>query len=131
MLIGEIVRKTGLSKDTIRSYEAIGLLHSSPREAGSRIYRDYDDQTYERLAIIAMAKRLQFSLKELVAPIDRLLSDNITRGERAAIMREKIAEVDQRIAELQSAKLDLIRFAEEPEKDIAQSRMKELGLWYE
>ena len=58
MLIGEIVRKTGLSKDTIRSYEAIGLLHSSPRQAGSRIYRDYDDQTYERLAIIAMAMPL-------------------------------------------------------------------------
>lgn len=63
MLIGTLSRISGLSKDTIRHYEVLGLLRSTPRQAGSRVYRDYADDSLERLELIALGKRLQFPFR--------------------------------------------------------------------
>jgi len=131
MLIGEIVRKSGLSKDGIRHYEALGLLHSRPVQAGSRTYRDYDDTTFERLALIALAKRLHFSLKELAEPLDLILSDKVTREDRAARLAEKLAEIDAKIADLQAAREELVAIVARPDKDYVDARLKALGLWIE
>jgi len=131
MLIGEVARRSGLSKDGVRHYEDLGLLHSAPRRAGSRTYRDYDDTTMERLALIALAKRLGFSLKELAEPLDKILSDTVTREERSAVLKEKVAEVDARIAELQAARSLLLTIAARPDKDFVDTILKAQGLWIE
>ena len=131
MLIGEVARRSGLSKDTLRHYESLGLIHSSPRRAGSRIYRDYDDTTLERLSLIAFAKMLGSTLRELADPINRALSDESTEGERAALFLDKIREIDARIAHLQQARQELVALARRPNKDYVDGRLKELGLWIE
>lgn len=89
MMIGELAKRSGLSKDGLRHYEALGLIHSSPVAAGSRTYRIYDDTTLERLSLISLAKRLGFKLKELTAPLDQLFSDTVSRETRAEIISEK------------------------------------------
>ncbi len=53
MLIGELARQTGLSKDTIRFYEKMGLIAASQRPAGTRLYKEYDPDMVERLALIS------------------------------------------------------------------------------
>ena len=108
MLIGEVAKRAGLSKDTIRHYEALGLLHSHPRAAGSREYRDYDETTLERLSLIAFAKILNFNLKELVEPLDLILSDQVTAEERSARLLEKAKEVQAAIVQLKKA-YDLLK----------------------
>ncbi len=131
MLIGEVAKRAGLSKDTIRHYEALGLLHSSPKRAGTREYRDYDNTTLERLSMIAFAKRMQIPLRTMVDPINRALSNKSTASERTAFAQQCIADVEARIAELQMIRDELIEFAKHPVKPHADARMKELGLWIE
>lgn len=131
MLIGEVAKRAGLSKDTIRHYEALGLLHSSPKRAGMREYRDYDATTLERLSMIAFAKRLQIPLRRMVGPINRALSNTSTATERTAFAQKCIAEVEARIAELQMIREELTALAKHPVKPHADARMKALGLWIE
>lgn len=131
MLIGEIARRSGLSKDGLRHYEALGLIHSTPRRAGSRTYRDYDETTLERLALVALGKRLGFSLREMAEVLDRILSDTISREERAARLAAQLQRIDARIADLKAARAELVEIVARPDKDYVDTRLKALGLWLE
>ena len=131
MLIGELVRITGLSKDGLRYYEDLGLIHSKPIKAGTRVYRDYDDKTLERLALIGLGKRMHFSLREIATALDRIVNDQTTREERRGFMLAQIAQVDAQIADLQDVKKQLLFFAERPDKDVIDAHLKEIGLYYE
>ncbi len=131
MMIGELAKRSGLSKDGLRHYEALGLIHSRPVAAGTRTYRDYDDTTLERLSIISLSKRLGFKLKELKEPLDRLFSDTVSREERAKIISEKVAEVDTKIEELTAARDLLAAFIVTPDKDFMDAMLKDMGLWLE
>lgn len=129
MLIGEVARRAGLSKDSIRHYEDLGLIHSTPRQAGSRTYRDYDDSTLGRLSLVALAKRLGFSLREVAEYLDRIVSDEISREERAARLAAHLTVIDARIADLQAARAELVEIVARPDKEYVDSRLKALGLW--
>lgn len=131
MLIGEIAKRSGLSKDGIRHYEALGLIHSSAVQAGSRSYRDYADDTLERLSLIALGKRLGLSLKEQAEYLDRILADEISREDRAARLAEHLTVIDARIADLQAARAELVELVARPDKDYVDQRLKQLGLWVE
>ena len=131
MLIGEVVRRSGLSKDGVRYYESLGLIHSSPKQAGSRVYRDYDDTTLERLSLIALAKKFQTKLTELPEVLDRLLSDTISREERTVRLKEKLAEIDAKIEELIEARNLLAEIAENPDKPLVDKHLKRMGLFIE
>ena len=131
MLIGELVKICGLSKDTLRYYEDIGLIHSKPVQAGSRSYRDYDPTTLERLSMIALGKRMHFSLREIAAVLDGIINDQTTRDERRALMLAQIEQVTAKIADLEDVKRQLQRFAERPDKEVVDAHLKEIGLWYE
>ena len=128
MLIGALAKKTGLSKDGLRHYEALGLIHSRQVKAGTRFYRDYDATTLERLELIALGKRLHFNLREMAGLLDRLLSDQITREDRSAILLQQVDVIDRRIADLIAARQELVNIAQAPDKDIVDKRLKELGL---
>lgn len=131
MLIGEVARKSGLSKDGIRYYEKLGLIHSTPIKAGSKIYRSYDDTTLERLSLIALGKRLYFRLSEMPETLDRIISDTISREERSERLKEKVAEVDAKIEDLIAARNLLVTIAEAPDKSLVDEELKRLGLWIE
>ena len=131
MLIGELVKICGLSKDTLRYYEDIGLIHSKPVQAASRSYRDYDPTTLERLALIALGKRMHFPLREIAAVLDGIINDQTTRDERRALMLAQIEQVTAKIADLEDVNRQLQRFAERPDKEVVDAHLKEIGLWYE
>ena len=131
MLIGELVKITGLSKDGLRYYEDLGLIHSNPRKAGSRIYREYDDTTLDRLSLIALGKRMHFSLREIAGALDRVINNQTTSEERRAFMVAQIAQVDAKIADLEDVKKQLLVFAMRPEKAAVDAHLKKIGLLYE
>ena len=131
MLIGEVARRSGLSKDGIRYYESLGLLHSHPIKAGSKVYRDYDDTTLERLSLIALAKRFHVRLAELPEVLDGLMSDAFSREERSRRLWEKVEEVDAKIEELVAARNLLAEIANNPDKPFVDQHLKRLGLWIE
>jgi DNA-binding transcriptional MerR regulator len=63
--IGELSRRTGLSRDTIRFYEREGLIASRASENASNSYRAYPEETLERLSMINQARAAGFSVADL------------------------------------------------------------------
>ena len=56
MKTNELEKEIGLSKYTIRYYEKEGLIQPKREENG---YRDYDDETVQKLKIIKFLRNLQ------------------------------------------------------------------------
>lgn len=62
--IGKLAKETSISVDTIRYYEGLGLIPRPPRtESG---YRQYPEETAERLHFISKAKSVGFTLQEIL-----------------------------------------------------------------
>ena len=65
MKIKEISELTGLTKKTIRYYEAEGLFNPAKRWVNGREYRDYSQQDVQQLEKIAALRRARFSVEEI------------------------------------------------------------------
>lgn len=63
MTIGWLSKATGIGIDAIRFYEKSGLLPKPVRRASG--YREYTDEDKRRLAFVARARELEFSLDEI------------------------------------------------------------------
>ncbi len=61
--IGEVADRSGLTPDTLRYYERLGLLSPSRRTSGG--FRVYTPQTLERLRFIKRAQTLGLTLHEI------------------------------------------------------------------
>jgi len=109
-LIGELSRTTGFSKDTIRFYEKIGLIAASERQAGTRIYKEYNQETVERLQIINQGKGLGFTLSELRQILDEWGSDAeaIPKREVIQILERKLEEVAEKVQQLDAIKTYIV-----------------------
>jgi DNA-binding transcriptional MerR regulator len=116
MDIGEVRARTGLTAATLHHYEQLGLIASVGR-VGLR--RQYDEHVIERLAVVSMCQRSGFTLREIAD----LLASRIG-GRRAWKARAvtKLAELDERIAQLQLARDGLSHAIECPSPDIMQCR---------
>ena len=104
MKIQELCTRAGVTKDTVRHYESLGLLKPSRRQAGSREYRHYDETSLYRLAHIANGKRAGFSLAEIRAGLDRLMDGRMGYDEQRATLYQQLSRIDEKIAELRAAK---------------------------
>ena len=60
---GELARLTGVSADTLRHYERLGILPTSQRTNGG--YRMFSESAVERVRLAQRALQLGFSLNEL------------------------------------------------------------------
>lgn len=65
MKIKEVSEKTGLTKKTIRYYEAEGLLSPEKQWQNGREYRNYSEADIQRLTKIAALRRARFSVEEI------------------------------------------------------------------
>ena len=65
MRIGALAKQSGLSRDTIRFYERSGLIQSAPSTCETNNYRQYPDDTVERLKMITEARDAGLSVVDL------------------------------------------------------------------
>jgi DNA-binding transcriptional MerR regulator len=115
MLIGKLAEITGLSKDGIRHYEQLGLIASSPRQAGSRCCRDYDESMAETIENVRLAQQLGFSLREIVPLLKAYRETPPTRAEAVAFLSERLTVVREKLASLRGVEaiiLDKLRHYE-------------------
>lgn len=104
MLIGEIVSKTGLTKDTIRFYEKKGLIKVQRSDSEWNNYKNYSLEILEQLLLIKKAKGFGFTLNE-IAEIFNLIKRNQASCEVLSNkVKEKVNEIDKKIKELKSLK---------------------------
>jgi MerR family transcriptional regulator, copper efflux regulator len=104
MLVGELCKLTGLSKDTIRHYESKGLLRPKLLAAGTRSYRHYDEQSIERLELIRIGAKSGMSLGEMKPILDNLMAGSIPFEGQRQVVRDQLTRIDERITELKAAK---------------------------
>ena len=100
MLIGELAKKSGFTRDTIRFYEKIGLIEL---DKGSRLennYKDYSQQVLRRLEVIKKIKDMGFTLVEIKAMIDLHESGLLEQERGKNYVEKKIQRIDQKIEEL-------------------------------
>jgi len=110
MLIGEIVRQTGLSRDTIRYYERLGLLRAGGRPSPANNYKDYPASTVLRLGLIQQAKKLGFSLAESAEWLDLLTDTGLSDKEAAARIAKKLALIEAKMQALIAIRDQLLYF---------------------
>jgi MerR family transcriptional regulator, copper efflux regulator len=108
MLIGELSKQTGLSKDTIRFYEKLGLIAASNHETGTKSYKKYSLETIERLATIVQGKGLGFTLSEIKQLLDEWGGGEISQRELIEIIECKIEEVIKKKQQLESIETYLV-----------------------
>ncbi|MFD8547170.1 MerR family transcriptional regulator [Streptomyces sp. NPDC059649] len=104
MLIGELAAQAGMTKDTIRFYERLGLVTGRRLPNG---YRDFPPETVAWLLYVRTAQTLGFSLAE-IARLGEELRDAPDSAERlSALFEEKITLIDARMAELAALRAEL------------------------
>lgn len=102
MLIGQIAERTGVTKEAVRHYVEIGLLKPTPKRAGTRLYQDFCERDVERLKWIVLGKSLGFSLSEIDHYLKMFMDEKLSRADAARMFREKLQEVEEKIAQLQA-----------------------------
>lgn len=102
MLIGDLVHKTGFSKDTIRFYEKQGLIKIGRRDRRANNYKEYPESILDDLQSIRRLKNLGFTLVE-IGDFLALAKHNLASCERISdAMTAKLQSIDEKIAELTS-----------------------------
>ena len=106
MQIGQIAEATGLSRDTLRFYEKRGLLRARRSANG---YRDYPPEAVDWLRYIRLAQTLGFTLAEIEADLPLLTEPDAAAPQLRAALERKLADIDQRINNLQLLRGQLSR----------------------
>lgn len=112
MLIGELSRSSGVSTDTIRWYEKIGLLRRDESKRDLNNYRIYDEQALNKLVMIRQSKSFGFTIKEIKEMLDLIDSEELHCDAVSPIIETKLNTIDQKISELQNIRNKLIRLRE-------------------
>jgi MerR family copper efflux transcriptional regulator len=106
MRIGELAAQAGMTTDTIRFYEKVGLVEGRRLANG---YRDFPPETVAWLHYVRTAQTLGFSLAEIARQGEELrdASDAVAAVTLSALFAEKIQVIDARMAELADLRADL------------------------
>ncbi len=103
--IGNVTKQLGISADTLRYYEKIGLLPAINRtDSGIRVYLERD---LSRLRFIRRAQKMQFSLKEIAELLKMREDPQHARDEVRILTRSKLSEVEEHLDDLQFLRNEL------------------------
>jgi len=109
MNIGQAAAASGVSAKMIRHYEDTGLVHKPKRTAAN--YRTYSESDVHMLRFVRAARDLGFSMRQIGELLD-LWRDRGRPSRRVKdLVLGHIADLERRIAELQTMKSTLTHLA--------------------
>jgi MerR family transcriptional regulator, copper efflux regulator len=100
MLIGEVAREAGVSRDTVRLYTRLGLVSCASRQAGSRVYADYDPGAVELIKGIKAVQSLGFTLSELGPIAAAYVAGSLDEARERALLAAKLDEIEDKRRQL-------------------------------
>lgn len=111
LTIGWLARSGGVGVETIRYYQRRGLIETPSRRgpAGSGGVRRYGEEDVRRLRFIRSAQAAGFTLEQIRELID--LDAGKDRARARELVTERIAALDEKIAELDRARNALKKLA--------------------
>ncbi len=98
MNVREAAERSGLPSKTIRYYDDIGLVVPDRRNDG---YRDYDNQSVQKLAFLKRARQLGFSIDDCRQLLSLYEDKDRASADVKALAETHLAEIDKRLAELE------------------------------
>ena len=104
MLIGELVERTGLTKDTIRFYEKKGLIALDRKNRRENNYKDYPEQVLGKLMLIRKLKTLGFTLHEIDTFLDLWRDEDANCNNLKYTLENKVTVVNEQILKLTELK---------------------------
>lgn len=109
MLIGELAKRSGFSKDTIRYYEKIKLIELPRGSRSANNYKDYPEEVLQTLKLIRKYKELGFTLEEIreIVVLRSIRVLDITK--LTELVELKLTGVETEIDKLHETKLRLTR----------------------
>lgn len=107
MSIGKLAKSAHVGVETVRYYQRRGLLGVPSRNGGMR---RYDGEDLRRLRFVRQAQSAGFTLDEIGELLALDASDDRERARALAV--ERLGQIDQRIAELQTARAALAQLAQ-------------------
>ena len=110
MRIGSLAAEVGVKPTTIRYYESIGLVPEPVRSLSG--YRDYSTEAVERLRFIRDAQSTGLALGEIQSVLELKDSGRRSCEHTANLLERHLHELDDQIARLQEARVELARLAE-------------------
>ena len=112
MLIGEVARRAGVSRDTVRLYTRLGLVPCKSRQAGSRLYADYDESAVTLVKGIKIAQSIGFTLSELGPIAAAYIAGSLDDAQQRELLAAKLDQIEEKrrqlgqMSEFLRAKLD-------------------------
>jgi len=102
--IGKLAQMAGVGVETVRFYQRKELLRE-PEATGS--VRTYNEEDAQRIIFIKKAQELGFTLAEVKELLELNTKPRVTCGTVKKKTLDKIAEINQKISNLQKIKLSL------------------------
>jgi DNA-binding transcriptional MerR regulator len=104
MLIGEISKQTGLSRDTIRFYEKQGLISVPKKQRRPNNYKEYPETVVAKLKLIRSVQEFGFTLKEIDTFFSLWQEEDASCKNLLYTLENKIAAIDEQMAHLNQLK---------------------------
>jgi MerR family transcriptional regulator, copper efflux regulator len=117
---GELSQLAGVSADTLRHYERLGILPKPPRTDGG--YRNYPANSLNRVRLIQSALEVGFSLSELMTVLKMRDCGQVPCYRVRAIAERKLQDLKQQIRELSHMRDQLERTLKDWDARLAGSR---------
>jgi MerR family redox-sensitive transcriptional activator SoxR len=102
LTISAVARHAGLRPSAIRYYESMGLLPAAARVGGRR---RYGDDVLPRLALIAVAQQMGFTIAEINTLLHGFSPQIPASARWRALVAQKLPEVEALIARAQGMKV--------------------------
>lgn len=109
MNIGEVADQCGLPAKTIRYYDEIGLVKA---RRGTNGYRFYGETERHKLAFLARARSLGFTIEECRALLALYADRQRASADVKGLVEAHLGQIDRKIAELEAMRGTLRHLAD-------------------
>jgi DNA-binding transcriptional MerR regulator len=106
MTISELASRAGVTPDTLRYYQKIGLL--PPPQRSQAGYRLFDEQFVDRLSFIKSAQGLGLKLADIGQLLEVIDKGLCPCGHTERLLQMRLTEVDEEIARLTALREQMV-----------------------
>jgi MerR family transcriptional regulator, copper efflux regulator len=117
--IGEAAKLAGVSVDTVRFYQKLGLIQAPARSTGG--YRLFDEDQIHNLKFVRHAQDLGFSLNE-IRDLLALRQKPHACAEVQSMLRRKVADVREKIKILSVLETELTKALRNCDRELRSNR---------
>ncbi len=112
MQIGQVAAQAGVSVQTVRLYERLGLIAQAVRRPSG--YREYPATVVQRIQAIKQGQALGFTLKEIQTVVQLAAQHQASPDQLRSFALRKIAWIDATVQRLQHIRQVLVALSNQP-----------------